>query len=293
MQKVKRIQLLTKSLVIVFACALVLSMILVLNPVAASADGTSISPIYRLQFADSDDRGKNTAGTISGYDKTRAGTQTLTVIYSEGGVEKSATLSVVVNNVSAVLSSIEIKSQPNKTEYYVGEELNLTGAMITVRYGDGSSVDKAITVEMISGYDNTTTGSQTLTVTYSEGGVEKSATLSVAVSEQPDYLFTCGDEYCWNIAEDEDGIVSFESLSTSQFLMFNKLRFSGGSISFNLKVSSNEYTYNVASGIVFASDSLAAEHNTGSFYVVGRDPWNELLVFSKDNGDFLGRITVR
>lgn len=63
MQKVKRMQLLTKSLVIVFACALVLSMILVLNPVAASADGTSISPIYRLRFADSEDRGKNTAGT--------------------------------------------------------------------------------------------------------------------------------------------------------------------------------------------------------------------------------------
>lgn len=66
MQKVKRMQLLTKSLVILFACALVLSMILVLTPIGASADEEGLSPIYRLQFADGEDRGKNTAGTEYG-----------------------------------------------------------------------------------------------------------------------------------------------------------------------------------------------------------------------------------
>ncbi len=231
-----------------------------------------------------------TVDMISGYDKNVVGAQVLTVTYSEDGIEKTATLSVVVNSIPVTLSSIEIKSQPDKTEYYVDDELDLTGAKITVKYSDGSSVDKAITADMVSGYDKTSVGTQVLTVTYSEGDVEKTTTLSVVVAEQPDYLFTYGDEYCWNITED-DGVVSFESLSNSQYLMFNKLRFSGGSISFDLKVSDNDYTYSVLSGIVFAADVLDVNHDNGRFYVVGRDKWNELLVFSKDNGEFAWQDT--
>ena len=194
------------------------------------------------------------------------------------------------------LIGVEIKSQPDKTEYFVGEELCLDGASLTVRYSDGSTAEKAVTADMVTGYDKTSAGTQTLTVTYAEGGNEKTTTLTVVVNgneEQPDYLFTAGDEYCWNITEDENGKVSFESLSFSQYLMFNKLRFTGGSISFDLKVTSNEYTYNCASGIVFGADVVNAGHDTGSFYVVGRDPWNELLVFSKDNGTFAWQDTGR
>lgn len=76
-------------------------------------------------------------------------------------------------SIEKILSSIEIKSQPNKVEYYVGEELDLTGATITVRYSDGGSTDKAITVAMISGYDKTCAGTQTLTVIYSEGVLKR------------------------------------------------------------------------------------------------------------------------
>ncbi len=66
MQKVKRIKLLTTLLVALFACALVLSMIFVLNPYKASADGEDLSPIYRLRFSDSDDRGANSASSEYG-----------------------------------------------------------------------------------------------------------------------------------------------------------------------------------------------------------------------------------
>ena len=233
-----------------------------------------------------------TADMVMGYDKTSAGTQTLTVTYAEDGNERRTTLTVVVREQQVqqvTLSEIEMKKLPDKTVYTVGEELCLDGASLTVRYSDGSTAEKAVTADMVTGYDKTSAGTQTLTVTYAEGGNEKTTTLTVVVNgneEQPDYLFTAGDEYCWNITEDENGKVSFESLSSSQYLMFNKLRFTGGSISFDLKVTSNEYTYNCASGIVFGADVVNAGHDTGSFYVVGRDPWNELLVFSKDNGAF-------
>ena len=233
-----------------------------------------------------------TADMVTGYDKTSVGTQTLTVAYAEDGNERRTTLTVFVREQQVqqvTLSGIEMKKQPDKTVYTVGEELCLDGASLTVRYSDGSTAEKAVTADMVTGYDKTSAGTQTLTVTYAEGGNEKTTTLTVVVNEdeeQPDYLFTAGDEYCWNITEDENGKVSFESLSSSQYLMFNKLRFTGGSISFDLKVTSNEYTYNCASGIVFGADVVNAEHDTGSFYVVGRDPWNELLVFSKDNGAF-------
>ena len=77
-----------------------------------------------------------------------------------------------------VLESITVTA-PTKTEYTVGDELELAGMKVTAKYSDGSTEDIAVTDCEISGYDKTKTGEQTVTVTY-EG---KTNTFKVTVKE--------------------------------------------------------------------------------------------------------------
>ena len=70
-----------------------------------------------------------------------------------------------------------------KIEYFVGDELNLTGARLVVKKGEEIKyvdlTDESVTV---SGYDKTKLGTQTLTVTYEK----KTTTFTVTVKERPE-----------------------------------------------------------------------------------------------------------
>ena len=70
-------------------------------------------------------------------------------------------------NFTQKKQGISIVSLPYKTEYYVGlEELDVTGAKIAIVYNDGTYDEVILEESMISGFDNTQVGNQTLTVTY-------------------------------------------------------------------------------------------------------------------------------
>lgn len=69
---------------------------------------------------------------------------------------------------SVVATGIEVTA-PDKTEYLEGkDELDLTGGKVKLLYSDGSCEEYDLTAEMVSGFDNTVVGTQTLTVTYGE-----------------------------------------------------------------------------------------------------------------------------
>ena len=98
---------------------------------------------------------------ITGYNGQEEGEQEITVTYAE----KTATFKVTVRNE---ITGISIKSAPSKTTYIKGEELDLTGGIITVTYEDGSIVEVPMTsseVE-ITGYNEQEEGEQEITVTY-------------------------------------------------------------------------------------------------------------------------------
>jgi hypothetical protein len=97
--------------------------------------------------------------TISGYDKDKAGTQTITVDY----YGKRAAFEVSVIG----LDSITVTSPPKQTEYYTGEEIDLTGLVVSGTWSDGSTAQVNITKNNISGYDITRNGDQNVTVLYS------------------------------------------------------------------------------------------------------------------------------
>ena len=113
-----------------------------------------------------------TAYTVSGFNKNTAGTQTITVTYSG----KTATFTVEVKNKT--VSGIAIKSHPTKLEYIQGNgDLNVTGGVIRVTYAEGGTEDINMTNAMVTGFDNLTLGTQTLTVTYKGFSVTYSVTV--------------------------------------------------------------------------------------------------------------------
>ena len=101
---------------------------------------------------------------------------TYTVTGANGWVTDYA---VSVTSPSGVaVYKLEMKSQPEKTTYLLGEALDTTGAAIDAIYTDGTRKTVAVTADMLSGYDWLSATKQELTVSY-EG---KSTTFTVQVN---------------------------------------------------------------------------------------------------------------
>ncbi len=88
------------------------------------------------------------------------------------------------NNVEFVLIPfLTLKSAPTKVEYYLNDALNFEGAEL-VYITEAGETAVEITPEMVSGYDASVLGTQTVTITY-EG---KTVTFQVTVIERPAYV---------------------------------------------------------------------------------------------------------
>ena len=92
---------------------------------------------------------------------TEAGTKTITISYTHGGVTKTTSIQVTVKN--ATLEKIEVTTPPNKTAYSVGAAFDPTGMVVTATYSDGST--KAITGYTYSP-ETFSAGDKTVTITY-------------------------------------------------------------------------------------------------------------------------------
>ncbi|MBQ0009096.1 MAG: bacterial Ig-like domain-containing protein [Firmicutes bacterium] len=163
------------------------------SPTPRSPEGIEISGSYPTAFFVGDDfsstglvtmvdfsNGLHTEVTpeITGYDMSKAGSQTVTVSYTENEVTKSTTYSIQVTEVA--LSSIEITSGPDKVDYFVGDTLDKTGLVVQANYNNGDA--KNVNPTSLSGYDMDVAGEQTVTVTYEENGISKSDTFGILVS---------------------------------------------------------------------------------------------------------------
>jgi hypothetical protein len=79
------------------------------------------------------------------------------------------------DEISKTLVSIDITTQPTKTQYNLNDELTLTGMVVTATYSDDSTA--AVTGYTTSGFDSSTTGIKTITVSYDD----KTATFTITV----------------------------------------------------------------------------------------------------------------
>lgn len=104
-----------------------------------------------------------------------ASTTAVTIKYQRAGVTVTTTQAVTVLE----MSSISVKTAPNKTAYYIGESFDATGMVIEATMSNG-------TKKTVTGYtcSPTTMAANTtaVTVSYSEGGVTKTTTTPVTVT---------------------------------------------------------------------------------------------------------------
>ena len=118
-----------------------------------------------------------TGYTVTDGTNLTVGKTTVTISYTENGVTKTTTQGITV--VAKSLTRIEIKKNPSKVEYYVGEDLNLTGLVLKLTYNDDS------TREITEGYTANVArleneGEQEIKVSYGE----KEVTLKVTVLKE-------------------------------------------------------------------------------------------------------------
>lgn len=101
------------------------------------------------------------------------------VVYCTIGGEELSRETFELPMLQKTIEKIEILSMP-KTEYVVGEDIDITGAKISVTFNDGSVEEIDLTNEMLSGFDNTLVAEQDITVTY----LTFTTTIRVTVNEK-------------------------------------------------------------------------------------------------------------
>lgn len=104
----------------------------------------------------------NTSEQVTGYtlsspDMSVYGNKTVTVTFDE----KTVDFNILVVDISG----IEVKTMPTKTEYPKGDVFDTTGLSILVKYTDGAS-ETITTGFEVSGFDSSSVGEKTITVTY-------------------------------------------------------------------------------------------------------------------------------
>ena len=115
---------------------------------------------------------------LSGYDMSVAGEQEVIISYTYEGVTRSVSYMIAVTALE--LRSITLSALPDKTDYLVGEQLNLDGMKVIATYNSGGSADVTGYCDVI-GFDSGSSGEQLLTVLYAESGVSKNDSFLVTV----------------------------------------------------------------------------------------------------------------
>ncbi len=74
---------------------------------------------------------------------------------------------------------VSVHSEPDKTTYILGEELEIEGFKLSVNYANGKSTVISVTEDMINGFDTSSIGTRTITITYSKSGRSYSTTQEI------------------------------------------------------------------------------------------------------------------
>ena len=103
------------------------------------------------------------AYSVTGFDSETEGVKTVTVSYQ--GKTAQFTVEVKAQEIpEKTLTGIRIDQKPTKTEYEVGEELDLSGLVVTGIYDDQSEVALPEGAYSVTGFDSETEGVKTVTV---------------------------------------------------------------------------------------------------------------------------------
>ncbi|GHV90898.1 hypothetical protein AGMMS50268_14010 [Spirochaetia bacterium] len=97
--------------------------------------------------------------TVSGYSKNKSGAQSITVEY----FGKRTSFEVKI----AALVGIAVGAPPNNTEYFTGEDLDLSGLIVNGTWEGNRQRTIQVTLENLSSFDKNRAGKQDVFITYS------------------------------------------------------------------------------------------------------------------------------
>ena len=98
--------------------------------------------------------------------------------------------------------SIRLTSQPFKSLYLVGEELDVSGANIELTYDSGQKPSNVVKLEWCTGFDSSTVGTKTVTITYPD--TDCTASFQVEVVTENSIKLVKPSKLVYFVGEEED-----------------------------------------------------------------------------------------
>lgn len=133
---------------------------------------TFVKPTVTATFSNGSTSDVTNSATFTGYNMSSAGNQTVTVSYTN---ETTKTTSYSITVTAVAVTSIEASGY--KTSFKIGDTFSF-GGTVTAHYNNGTTADVTSSASF-SGYNMSTSGNQTVTVTYSG----KSTTYQISVTD--------------------------------------------------------------------------------------------------------------
>lgn len=129
---------------------------------------------------------------ISGYDKSKQGKQTLEFTYNDlnSDYDSDIQTSSEIEIKDKLVDKVILSSEPTKTEYVEGLDMDLSGGRVTILYDNETKEENvALTDERVtvSGYDKNVIGEQTVTISIEN----KKTTFKVNVKEKSIVKISC------------------------------------------------------------------------------------------------------
>lgn len=222
--------------------------------------------------------------TSSSYTGTSSITDGKTTTNLTLSVSSAVPVSILVKNagvsqavsyekfVDKYVTGITVSKMPNKTTYYQGELFDGTGLVVSQTYNDGTS--EATTDYELSGFDSSSAGTKTITVTASgktttfEISVSEASITAISVTTMPSKVnYHIGKEF------DSTGIVVTATASDGNTIDVTKDCTYSGFDSSSPKVNTITVNYNVLTTelnvTIMTPVSISYSRANGTSYFVG------------------------
>lgn len=138
--------------------------------VTATYNDTTTADVTASAVFDTSNVNMNTAGTYS-----------IGVSYTEGGVTETTSVSITVSAAAKVLQSVT--ATKTTTAYNVGDTLTTNDITVTAHYSDSTSADVTSSATInTSSVDMNTAGTYSIGISYTEDGITVTTSINIAVS---------------------------------------------------------------------------------------------------------------
>ncbi|MGM9643075.1 MAG: bacterial Ig-like domain-containing protein [Eubacteriales bacterium] len=102
----------------------------------------------------------------------------------------------------AKVVSIEVQDMPIKTQYLVGEKLDMSGATLKLTYDNGNTGSDVVKLDWCTGFDSSKTGVQNITVKY--GDTDCTAVIQVEVIKEVELKIVKPQKLVYFVGEKQD-----------------------------------------------------------------------------------------